>query len=226
MSSDSVRPSSLSLRTSRLNDAVSRPSSAARSGARTSGERSMIASVCRVHGPADDAASRRSSRARTSASSASVGGCCRSPIRGSSPAQRRPTRNTGRSAFAASPRRNASSDRGARPAGVVLGDGGLVDGFDGGDLDQPDGGAHPGADDHARAIPTAEAEIDGPGLDLGGLARSDPHRDRLGRVPWIRGDGLRDPDGSRQGGGRLSYRAYSSRPTTQPGAIWARRPRS
>jgi hypothetical protein len=28
-----------------------------------------------------------------------------------------------------------------------------------------------------------------------------------------------------QGGGRLSYRAYSSRPTTQRGAIWARRPR-
>ena len=43
---------------------------------------------------------------------------------------------------------------------------------------------------------------------------------RLGRVPWITGDGLRDPDGSRQGGGRLSYRAYSSRPTTQPRAIW------
>src|SRR5213079_572230 len=47
----------------------------------------------------------------------------------------------------------------------------------------------------------------------------------LGRVPRITGDGLRDPDGSSQGGGRLSYRAYSSRPTTQRGAIWARRPR-
>ena len=40
------------------------------------------------------------------------------------------------------------------------------------------------------------------------------HESRLGRVPWITGDGIRDPDGSRQGGGRLSYRAYSSRPTT------------
>ena len=114
MSSDSVSPSSLSLRTSRLNDGVSRPSSAARSGARTSGERSMIASVCRVHGPVGDAASRRSRRARISASSASVGGRCRNAIRGSSPAQRRPTRNTGRSALTASPRRNASRD--AAPA--------------------------------------------------------------------------------------------------------------
>src|SRR6185436_16769803 len=42
-------------------------------------------------------------------------------------------------------------------------------------------------------------------------------RSLLGRVPRITGDGLRDPDGSRQGGGRLSYRAYSSGPTTQPG---------
>ena len=116
MSSDSVSPSSLSLRTSRLNDAVSRPSSAARSGARTSGERSTIASVRRVHGPVDDAASRRSRRARISASSASVGGRCRNAIRGSSPAQRRPTRNTGRSARAASPRRNASRDAPARRA--------------------------------------------------------------------------------------------------------------
>ena len=48
---------------------------------------------------------------------------------------------------------------------------------------------------------------------------------RLGRVLRITGDGLRDPDGSSQGGGRLSYRAYSSRPTTRRGVIWARRPR-
>src|SRR4029078_13712088 len=34
----------------------------------------------------------------------------------------------------------------------------------------------------------------------------------LGRVPWIAADGLRDPNGSWQGGGRLSSRAYSSRP--------------
>src|SRR5207244_2167726 len=31
----------------------------------------------------------------------------------------------------------------------------------------------------------------------------------IGRVPWITADGLRDPDGSWQGGGRPSYRAYS-----------------
>ncbi len=29
----------------------------------------------------------------------------------------------------------------------------------------------------------------------------------LGRVPWITGDGIRDPDGCSQGGGRQSYRA-------------------
>src|SRR5919112_1120448 len=51
MSRDSVSPSSLSLRTSRLKLGVSRPSSAASSGARTVGWRSMIARVALVHGP-------------------------------------------------------------------------------------------------------------------------------------------------------------------------------
>src|SRR5690242_10417047 len=34
----------------------------------------------------------------------------------------------------------------------------------------------------------------------------------LGGVTWITVDGIRDRDGRWQGGGRLSYRAYSSRP--------------
>jgi len=40
---------------------------------------------------------------------------------------------------------------------------------------------------------------------------------RLGRVPWMTGDGLRDPDGSRQGGGRLSYRAVLESPDNAAG---------
>jgi len=43
--------------------------------------------------------------------------------------------------------------RGDGSARIVRGDGGLVAGFDEGDLDQSDGGAHPGTDDHARTVP-------------------------------------------------------------------------
>ena len=178
MSSDSVRPSSLSLRTSRLNDGVSRPSSAARSGARTSGERSMIASVCLVHGPMDDAASSRSRRPRISASSASVGGAAARDPRVLAPpaqahAEHRPVR-PGRQ-----PAPQGVEGRGAGPAGIVLGDRGFVDGLDGRDLDQPDGGAHPGTDDDTRPVPAAEAEIDGSRLDPGELDRPDHHADQV-----------------------------------------------
>src|SRR5436309_12608308 len=48
----------------------------------------------------------------------------------------------------------------------------------------------------------------------------------LGRVPWILGDGLRDPAASWQGGGPSVYWAYSGGPTTHPGSGWARRARS
>ena len=110
MSSDSVSPSSLSLRTSRLKLGVSRPSSAASSGARTVGSRSMIASVARVHGPIADARSSRSSRSRIAATSSASGTVARSCSRGSAPAWRRPTRQTGRSALASSIRRSSTSD--------------------------------------------------------------------------------------------------------------------
>ena len=52
------------------------------------------------------------------------------------------------------------------------------------------------------------------------------HASMLGRVSRISVDGIRDPGRVRQGGGRLSYRAYLSRPTTQQGAAWARIPRA
>ena len=51
MSSDWVRPFSLSLRTSFLKSGVSRPTSAASSGARRPGLRPISASVLRVQGP-------------------------------------------------------------------------------------------------------------------------------------------------------------------------------
>src|ERR687896_702365 len=51
MSRLSVRPSSFSLRTSVLNGAASRPSDAARSGARTAGRSAMRRSTVAVHGP-------------------------------------------------------------------------------------------------------------------------------------------------------------------------------
>ena len=51
------------MRTSFLKSAVSRPTFAARSGARTVGLRSIRSSVSRVHAPYDDEASSRSSRA-------------------------------------------------------------------------------------------------------------------------------------------------------------------
>ena len=97
------------------------------------------------------------------------------------------TRSAGRRPPSAGPRgtpagppgppARAATRRGTRagPARVVLGDRGLVDGLDGGDLDQPDGGAHPGADDHARTVPAAEAEIDRSRLDPGELDRTDHH---------------------------------------------------
>ena len=86
MSRDSVSPSSLSLRTSFLKSAVSRPTRAARSGARTVGWRSIRSRVSRVHAPYDDALSSLASRASICAISAASGIDSRSASRGSGPA--------------------------------------------------------------------------------------------------------------------------------------------
>ena len=51
------------------------------------------------------------------------------------------------------------------------------------------------------------------------------HGCSVGRALPALVEALRDPDGSWQGGGGSSYRAYSDPPTTQPGAVWARRAR-
>ena len=110
MASDSVRPSSLSLRTSFLKSAVSRPTRAARSGARTVGLRSIRSSVSRVHAPYDDAASRRSSRALIVAISSASGTAARSASRGSGPAYANPIRQAGSSERADSAFLSAASE--------------------------------------------------------------------------------------------------------------------
>ena len=116
MASDSVRPSSLSLRTSFLKSAVSRPTRAARSGARTVGLRSIRSSVSRVHAPYADAASRRSSRALIVAISSASGTAARSASRGSGPAYASPIRQAGSSeradsAFLSAPSEGAPARR-------------------------------------------------------------------------------------------------------------------
>ncbi len=78
---------------------------------------------------------------------------------------------------------------------------------------------HAAPDDADRSSPSARRLM----RTVSGRARTDaelrPYAPPHGRVPWITADGIRDPDGSRQGGGRLSYRAYSSRPTTGAGCL-------
>jgi len=84
---------------------------------------------------------------------------------------------------------------------------------------------HAPRDDADRSSPPARRLM----RTVSGRARSGSgsrsYAPRHGRVPWITTDGIRDPDGCRQGAGRLSYRAYSSRPNVA-GAIWARSPRT
>ena len=83
-----MRPSALSLRTSRLNTSVSRPSDAARSGARTAGRSAMSCSTVAVHGPRVLALSSFASRARIAATSSSVrSSSSRSATRSSGPSQ-------------------------------------------------------------------------------------------------------------------------------------------
>jgi hypothetical protein len=143
----------------------------------------MIANVCRVQGPMADAASRRSRRARIASSSELR--LRRGPLpQGdprvlAGPAQADPVYRPVR--LGGQPAAQRVEGRSPGAAGVVRGDRGVVDGLDGDDLDEPDDGAHPSTDDDARTFPSAEGEVDGPGLDPRQLHRTDHHVLRLFR---------------------------------------------
>ncbi len=173
MSSDSVSPSSLSLRTSFLKSAVSRPTRAARSGARTVGWRSIRSSVSRVQAPYDEALSSRSSRPLISRDLGRVGDRLAQRLAGvgagvdQADAPRRVLR-AGRERLLQRLER-----RGARPPGVLRRE--APGPLDRRHLEQPHRRPHPGADHHPRPRPPTEREVDGACLDRRQLGRSDHH---------------------------------------------------
>ena len=147
---------------------------AASSGARTVGDRSMIANVARVHGPIDDARSSRSSRSR-------IGHLVGVRARGAQllarvgSAWRRPTRQTGRSALASSIRRSSMTDfaPARRASSAVMREGATLT------TKSPRAGRRgcaAGCRRRPGAVPAPEREVDVTRPDGREGVRSDHHR--------------------------------------------------